>query len=80
MPTIDVPLLHHLTTVSTLFAHREHRITSTDTVALERMPAIEYSEIGEELSELANDVDEVDPEDEYSIFGCGKASASWVLR
>jgi hypothetical protein len=36
--------------------------------------------LGEELSEVVDDVDEVDPEDEYSIFGCGKALANRVLR
>jgi hypothetical protein len=80
MLTLDVPSLDHLTTVSTVFAHREHRITSTDMIAWECVPSIEYSDFGEELSEIVDDVDEFDPEDEYSIFGCGKAFANRVLR
>lgn len=79
MLTLDVPSLDLLTTVSTVFTHREHRKTSTDMIACESAPSIEYSEFGEEMSEIVDDVGEVDPEDKYSISGCGRALANQVL-
>ena len=80
MLTLGVPSSDHLMTVSTVFVHLEHRIISTDTIAWEYVLSIEYSDFGEEVSEIVDDIDKVDPEDECSIFGCGKAFANRVLK
>lgn len=80
MLTLAVPSLARLTMVSTLFMHREHRRRSTAMKACGCVPAIEYSDLGEGLSEIVHDVDEVVPEDEVSAFGCGRGLATRVWR
>jgi hypothetical protein len=67
--TLDMPSLDLLVMVSTVFAHREHRMISTAAAAWECVLSIEYFDFGDELSEVVEDVDEADPEDvEYSIL------------
>jgi hypothetical protein len=67
--TLDMPSLDLLVMVSTVFAHREHRMISTAAATWECVLSMEYFDFGDELSEVVEDVDEVDPEDvEYSIL------------
>ena len=75
--TLDVPSLDLLAIVSTVFAHREHRMISTAATGWESVLSIEDFDFGDELSDVVEDADEVDPEDvEYSILDRDCTSAN----